>query len=300
MQKAKLILDEQAFSKLVFDLRNNHEGLDSIISAAEAAYPEIVETFGIKDEEFYSLESNGRNVSEELFSEINTDFRDLVVRLQILVSKWSSLPQSSVEEEDGGAGVSMLRNDGSGALLAITRPEPSSWWDDERMHLVGQPEDLPAALRKHFIVAKIEQKHFPHFSQEMFPNLYFHASPDKLKNLGVSYTEHIRSIVDYFSYLNDFASDHFDADEDHVIIANAGSRGVTISPESPKTRKNSHAMEERDIEINGEKLRCEWHAKVTATCGRIHFYARKGRPEKVKDRAGVKVIIGILADHLSI
>ncbi|NHL70671.1 hypothetical protein EIB72_30310 [Burkholderia ambifaria] len=260
---------------------------------------EIVEILGISDEEFYSLERDGRNVNEELFSESNAEFRDLVVRLQILASKWNSLPEMR-ENKDEGIGVSILKGDGFGALLAITQPDPSDWWDDAKMHLVSRPEDLPAALRKHFIEAKIEQKHFPLFCQGMFPNLYFYASPDKLKNLGVSYTEHIRSIVDYFSYLNDFASDHFDSDEDHVIIANAGSRGVTISPESPKTRKNGDAMEERDIKINGETLRCEWHAKITATCGRIHFYARKGRPEGVKCKTGVKVIIGILADHLKI
>jgi len=300
MQRAKLILDELAFYESVFDIRKNLRELDDIISAAESADPEIVEIFGIKDEDFYSLERDGKNVSEELFSENNTEFRDLVVRLQILISKWSSLPERGIGDEDEGIGVSILKSDGSGALLAITRPEPPCWWDDIRMHVVSRPADLPAALRKHFIEAKIEEKHFPFFCQGMFPNLYFHASPDRLKNLGVSYTQHVRSIVAYFSYLNDFASDHFDCDEDHVIIANAGSKGVAISPESPKTRKNGDAMEERDIEIDGEKLRCEWHAKITATCGRIHFYARKGRPEKVKSKTGVKVIIGILADHLKI
>lgn len=300
MQKAKLILDELAFSRLVFDIRNNFLSLDNIISAAESTNSEIVEVFGIKDEEFYSLERDGKNVVEELFSDTNAEFRDLVVRLQILISKWHSLPERKTGDEEKSIGVSILIGNGLGALLAITRPDGSSWWDDDKMHLVSGPADLPAALRKHFIEAKIEQKHFPLFCHGMFPNLYFHASPDKLKNLGVSYTEHARSIINHFSYLNDFALDHFDCSEDHIIIANAASMGVTISPESPRTRKNSDAMDERDIEIDGENLRCEWHAKVTPTCGRIHFYARKGRPEKIRSKTGTKVIIGKLADHLTI
>ncbi|QCP80911.1 hypothetical protein D0C27_02995 [Alcaligenes faecalis] len=300
MKKAKLILDELAFSRLIFNIRQNVSELECIISAAESANLEITEIFGIKDEEFYSLESDGKNVNEELFSEENTEFRDLVVRLQILVSKWSSLPERGVGDKDKGIGVSILKADGYGALLASTRPDPSCWWDDVKMHLVSVPEDLPLALRKHFIESRIEQKYFPFFCQGMFPNLYFHVSSNNLKNLGVSYTEHARLIIDHFSYLNDFASDHFDSDEDHIIIANASSMGVTISPESPKTRRNSDAMAERDIEINGGKLRCEWHAKITATCGRIHFYARKGRPEKVKEKTGARVVIGVLAAHLNI
>ena len=299
MQKAKLVLNELEFSRLVFDLGKHSEGINSLISAAELADLEVFEVIGIGDEEFYSLERDGKYLSEELFSADKAEFRDLVVRLQIILSKWDSLPERGANDEDG-AGISILRNDGSGALLGLAKPDPSCWLDDTAMHLVSKPEDLPAALRKHFIEAKIEQKHFPAFCQGMFPNLYFHASPNNLKNLGVSYTEHVRSIIDYFSYLNDFALDHFDSDEDHVIVANAGSKGVTISPESPKTRRNRDAMDERDIEIDGTKLRCEWHAKITATCGRIHFYARKGRPETVRTRVGTKVIIGILADHLTI
>lgn len=300
MQKAKLILDEVYFSRLVFDIQKNQQSLDNLISAAESADPEIVDAIGIQDEKFYSLELDGKNINEELFSDANSGSRDLVVRLQILISKWKSLPESGASDTAEGIGISMLKSEGSGALLASVRPDPSDWWDDTRMHLVSAPADLPAAIRKHFIAAKIEQKHFTSFCNGMFPNLYFYESPDKVKNLGVPYTEHVQSIIDYFSYLNDFASDHFDSDEDHVIIANAGSKGVTISPESPKTRKNGDAMEERDIKINGEKVRCEWHAKITNKCGRIHFYARKGRPEKVKIETGTKVIIGILVDHLTL
>ncbi|WP_186124268.1 hypothetical protein [Burkholderia gladioli] len=298
MQKAKLILDELDFSNLVFDVKGNLDRLEGIISAAESADPEVMEVFGINDERFYSLESGGRNVSEELFSERNGECRDFVVRLQIQVSKWS--PLREMEREGEGSGISILKANGCGALLAITRPGLSPWWDDAKMHLVSRPEDIPGALRKHFLVDKIEQKYFSLFCPRMFPDLYFYASPDKIKNLGVSYFENVRAIVSYFSYLNDFASDHFDADEDRVIIAMAASMGVVISPESPKTRRNTDAMEERDIEINGEKLRCEWHAKITPEYGRIHFYARKGRPEKVRSEIGIKVVVGILTDHLKI
>lgn len=299
MKKAKLVLNEVEFSTLVFDINGNSNAIGSLISAAESVDPEICEVIGINDEDFYSLQRDGKYVSEELFSAGSAEFRDLVVRLQILVSKWNSLPERDVEDEDG-VGISILKSDGAGALLAMARPEPSRWWNEDAMHLVSQPRDLPAALRKHFIGAKIEQKYFHAFCNGMFPNLYFHTSPDNLKNIGVSYTEYVRMIVDYFSYLNDFASDHFDSNEDHVIIASAGSKGVTISPESPKTRRNGDAMEERDIDIDGTKLRCEWHAKITAKNGRIHFYARKGRPERVRNITGTKVIIGILADHLTI
>ncbi|WP_312538610.1 hypothetical protein [Achromobacter mucicolens] len=299
MQKAKLILDDLAFSQLVFDINKYSDGLDCLVAAVESANCEIIDVLGIKDEEFYLLESGGRNVSEELFSDRNAEFRDLVLRLQMMISRWSALPEANGDHRGEGVGISLLKGDGYGALLALTKPESSDWWDDSTMHIVSQSGDLPIALRKHFLEAKIEEKYFPTFCSEMFPDLYFHETPDKLKNLRVSYPEHVRSIVGYFSYLNDFALVHFDADEDRAIIAMAGSKGVSISPESPKTRQNGRAMEERDIEINGEILRCEWHAKVTATCGRIHFYARRGRPENVRIKIGEKVVVGIMVDHLT-
>lgn len=300
MKKAKFFIDELNFATLICNIKNNYEELNNIISAAENADSTTIDTIGLKYEKFYLIEKNGTTIGEELSLNKNNEFRDLTLRLNILASRWDSSSDEADVNDIHGFGISSLKTDGHGALIASSVPTPSLWWNDAKMHLISSAKENSHALRKHFIDAKIEQKYFPNFCNAMFPHLYFHAPPDKLKDLNISYIENIQSIINYFSYLNDFALDHFDSDEPHVIIANARANGITISPESFNTRRNAGAMKEREIEINNEKLSCEWHAKITASRGRIHFYARRTRPERIKAKTGSKVIIGILASHLTI
>lgn len=299
MKKAKLILDEQALSLLIFNMSECADSIDKLISAADNADSHLFDVFGASDEYFYSIDIEGENLSNKLYCPENAEFRDLVLRLQIMISRLESFPEMVCNSGSVSLGLYFLECEGMGALLSCNQPASISWWSDERMSLVSGEELLAGALRKHYMAAKVEEKYFSAFCEGMFPDIYFHESADKIKNLGVSYEDNINSLISYFSYLNDYASDHFDCEEDSVIIANAGSKGVMISPESPKTRRNSKAMEEREVVINGDVLCCEWHAKVTNTHGRIHFYARKHRSDKLKVVTGEKVVVGVMANHLT-
>lgn len=298
MIKANLIVDENALSNMAFDFKKNSCEIDKLISAANSVNEELFDVVGVNDEYFYSIMINGECFGESFFSDDDPDIRDGKLALQLLVSRLVSFPAHLQCNSTGSFGLSFLEKEGIGSLLSNSLPSSINWWNDDGMSLVSNSEELKGALRKHFVVAKIEQKYFKNFSEEMFPNIYFHEPADKIKALGVSYEDYIKKIIDYFSYLNDFALEHFESDEDRLIIGFAGSKGVEISPESVNTRQNPRAIAKRDVVINGENLRCEWHAKITSTQGRIHFYARKGRPDAIFEKTGSKVVVGIMVDHL--
>lgn len=67
----------------------------------------------------------------------------------------------------------------------------------------------------------------------------------------------------------------------------------SISPESPKTRKNKAAMKERDVLFGNQTVTCEWHLKFSPTRDRIHVHFG------VASIAGSKILIGIFCDHLT-
>ncbi|WP_097246892.1 hypothetical protein [Nocardia amikacinitolerans] len=64
---------------------------------------------------------------------------------------------------------------------------------------------------------------------------------------------------------------------------------VICSPESPNTHKNAKAMRQRLVDFDGEQISCEWHAKLSPTCNRIHFAVREGQ-----------LFVGIFDEHLPV
>jgi hypothetical protein len=72
-----------------------------------------------------------------------------------------------------------------------------------------------------------------------------------------------------------------------------GQYGVDVSTESPRTRGNAKAMREREIEIEGKILSCEWHTKISPTADRIYFHPG------VDGLKGGRLIVGIFHEHLS-
>lgn len=254
--------------------------------------------YGPHESEFYSIEINGENVAQRMFSHYSDgDIRDLIVRTQAALA---SFPHYSEAIENKNNATECLEFSQCGSLISDISLQGATWWNEDAMHLVSTPEDIPKAIRKHFISTKVEQKHFPDFSGGMFPNLYWATYPENIKDTGLSYIESIPKVIHHLSYLNDLVSNDFlTSSEDNEIIAKAGSQGVEMSPESPQTRHNKIAMRQRTVEIEDESICCEWHTKLDNTKGRIHFHIATGLSEKVRKVVGDKVIVGVIAEHLT-
>lgn len=128
------------------------------------------------------------------------------------------------------------------------------------------------------------------FAAKMFPAIEFSPNAWKRVNTLVGAPEEITaSIIDHLSVLNDFSlevwANHVSTEERQSAF---GSKGVTCSPESPKTHKNPKAMRERDFDFQSGQVRCEWHTKMRPDTNRIYF--------AISDR---KIFVGTIVDHLT-
>ncbi|WP_037912410.1 hypothetical protein [Actinacidiphila yeochonensis] len=133
-----------------------------------------------------------------------------------------------------------------------------------------------------------------------FPVLAGRAFPRLILAEGLSFgrfTGHYRDlrpwVVQVLSVVNDRFADAVaeNAGLPRQVQAALGGSGITLSPESSRTRANESVMRLRDVEHDGGTYRCEWHAKQHPTHNRVHF-SLPGQ------RSDGKVLIGIFVDHL--
>lgn len=61
-------------------------------------------------------------------------------------------------------------------------------------------------------------------------------------------------------------------DTNHIKARLSAAMGFSVSPESPNTRRNRQAMQERMATFNGKEVCCEWHVKFGPTTDRMHFH----------------------------
>lgn len=286
------ILEEDSLFDILKNITNRTDEFCDLVSSAESVIDSPISNLLVA-EDFYSLEKDGENIANLLYAnQGNGDIRDIITRLDIATARAEFVPQNK-------SALDFLKDRSFGAIIAEKEISTLSWWNSSSMIIVSTPDEFTLALRRLFLIERHTERDFEAFCEEMFDNIYFHARPS-LGSLGLDFHEHTEDLILHLSYLNDQAARDFSSGEgDHVIIAKAGSYGVEISPESPKTRANKAAMSERNITICEETLCCEWHTKLTKTRGRIHFHAGARRSEKISSKVGTKVIVGVFADHLT-
>jgi hypothetical protein len=129
------------------------------------------------------------------------------------------------------------------------------------------------------------------FASKMFPAIEFSSDAWKrLRTLVGAPEEITTSIIEHLAVLNDFAAvtwaDTLSTDGRQAAL---GARGVTSSPEGPKTHRDKKAMRSRDFQFDGGQVRCEWHTKLRPDVNRIYFAVSNG-----------KVLVGVIVDHLPI
>lgn len=127
------------------------------------------------------------------------------------------------------------------------------------------------------------------FAAKMFPSIEFSSDAWKrVKTLVGAPEEITASIIGHLAVLNDFAARAWaTAPTTEGRQAILGARGITSSPEGPKTHKDKKAMRTRDFQFNNGEVRCEWHTKLRPDVNRIYFAVSNGR-----------VLVGAIVDHL--
>lgn len=252
---------------------------------------------------YYTHDLHSLSFQEISFAELlyahssDGDYRDLILRFDMALERGECvLTEENRVLEASDVELARL---GAGGYITGLDYSAKNWWCNSKMYIVSDETTYLNALRFLFNALDMPAEQLEVFSDLLFPNIYFHASPSNLKRMGISYRDHSQSIIAHLSYLNDFAILHFENDLPATIIQLAASKGVEISPESVKTHGNRGAMARRRVEINDSHISCEWHTKFTYDKGRIHFHARPNNyQEKIRKLVGSKVIVGLIVEHL--
>ena len=122
-----------------------------------------------------------------------------------------------------------------------------------------------------------------------FPNVVFSDVAWKsINSLQGARQDNVVPLSQHLGVLNDEASSIWSsntntADRQQLLA----SRGVTASPESPRTHKTSKAMLKRKFKFDGQAVLCEWHTKLRPDINRVYFAVD-----------GPQVLVGSIIDRL--
>lgn len=296
-------LDDECFVSALRQVKDGENGslealVDLISSISDKNKAEI-----FISNDCLSHQVNGETACDFFYGAMGDLFgEDLTRELQISLDRHSEFDPSDLFTEDydfdvDGASCSylFLRRNGYGGLISVDDATGFSWWDENRMTLVDNEVKIRGHYRKvidyDYSVSLLQD-----VSEVAFDNIFFNIPLKNLSKLGVCHVLHKEAILSHFGYLNDYAQSEY-LDSPDQFIAKAASKGVTLSPESPQTHKDSKAMDQRTFQIGGNNVLCEWHTKITPTEGRIHFHFGRNLPKEVNDTTSGKLIVGAFVDH---
>lgn len=158
----------------------------------------------------------------------------------------------------------------------------------------SKPMKLVTFWRHLFIFEDVVEGEFFELVKLAFPMLVLHPALSFRRFVG-TYAGLRDDVVSILAAINDHFIDALR--EGSGVPANVqailGHHGVTLSPESPKTRRSESLMRARDVVYKDQTYRCEWHAKIERHRNRIHFTLPSAD-------LGGKILVGFFVEHLPI
>ncbi|MGZ9933119.1 hypothetical protein ACXNSR_24970 [Streptomyces sp. NC-S4] len=178
----------------------------------------------------------------------------------------------------------------SGWLTVVRLTEEGC--DEVRAHVLRCPGDAPGFWRGLYAHERVPAERFFTLAQDAFPRLLF-AESLRLHHFKGSYAEVLPWLVRLLGALDDhFARTLAECGGDqNQVIRRFAALDLEISPESPNTRRNAKAWEQRNVGHEGATYRCEWHGKRLWDRDRVHFSL------PIPDRDD-RVLVGIFTAHL--
>ncbi|WP_345850799.1 hypothetical protein [Shewanella algae] len=289
-------INERVEPSEIFHYEKNISSIHNLISKhfnKEVYVSDDYINYKIKDRYIYD------HLSSPEISSLRDSFLSLFITLNRLTKFDSeSFFDEKIFEEDDFFASSFIQEKFSG-FISNRDIIDSNWWNKDLHHKLNDSDEA-IDLFKNKKLSENENYQFFFKNKHVFwPNCYFHTgSTNRFSNLCVSELEHLPNLINHLDFLNREATKLYSADPlpDNFIAA-AASKGVELSPESPKTRQNHAAMAQRNITINDKKILCEWHTKLTPTAGRVHFNLNISEPDAISEVVNGKVIIGIYTKH---
>ncbi|MBQ0987717.1 hypothetical protein KBZ10_24995 [Streptomyces sp. F63] len=160
------------------------------------------------------------------------------------------------------------------------------------VYFIAETSALAGFWRELFVRENVPEGDFFARAAAAFPGLVF-AESLTFRKFDGSYQDLRDWVVNVLAVVHDHFTDALAAHPGNTRAVQQllGSHGITLSPESVKTRSKTKIMKQRDVKHEGEIYRCEWHAKQHPARNRVHF-------SLPAPRLGQRILVGIFVDHL--
>jgi hypothetical protein len=254
-------------------------------------------------DDYTNYNINDKYVYDHLSCSIDANLRDPFLLLFITLerlTKFDSGPylNDTVFNVDEFFASSFIQNKFSG-FITNRDVTTSSWWDS-RLHRKIKCENEAADIFKEKLLSDgVNYQSIFEYKHVFWPNCYFHiGTTNRFSNLCVPEIQNLPILMQHLDFLDKEAKDLYNNNPvPDRFISEASAKGIDLSPESPNTRRNSSAMAQRKITINGKEVLCEWHTKLQATAGRVHYSLNFSEPDEISESVKGRVIIGIFTEH---
>jgi hypothetical protein len=169
----------------------------------------------------------------------------------------------------------------------------------KQLHRIGKISRVSDFLRDAADLGEFDEAAFMKHARLVFPKLVFYDQLDiQIRTLPQRFTQGMRpTLTKALAALNDVLPTLL-ADGVHSTVVGKvfeTTTGFPISIESGRTRSRQQLMRLRDVTQGGQTYRCEWHLKLEAQEGRIHFYFGP----LLHGEATGKLFIGKFCKHLA-
>ncbi|WP_418139837.1 hypothetical protein AB9R84_06420 [Oceanimonas smirnovii] len=254
------------------------------------------------DYAYYKI--NEKCIYEHLSSSQNTNLRDSFLSLFITLERLTKFKSelylnNSAFAIDNFFASGFIQDKFSG-FISNRDVVDSDWWNASLHRKLDCQDRAIEIFKEKLLLEKADYQSIFEYKHLFWPNCYFHiGTTNRFSNLCVPEVPNLPLLVSHLDFLDKEAKDLYKtcAQPDR-FKAEASVKGIDLSPESTKTHKNRAAMAQRKITINGKEILCEWHTKLSATTGRVHYCLNFSEPSEISEIVNGRVIIGIFAEHL--
>ncbi|MFA0160797.1 hypothetical protein AB4457_05600 [Vibrio splendidus] len=281
------------------DILDYEENISKIRTLVESEFGRTV--YISDDYAHYNI--NEKYIYEHLSSSADTNLRDSFLLLFITLERLTKFESElclndSIFEIDDFFASSFIQDKFSG-FISNRDVVTASWWDDTMHRKLKCETETIDTFKEKLLIDRVNYQSIFEYKNLFWPNCYFHiGTTNRFSNLCVPEIQNLPILVEHLNFLDKKAKDLYNTyPEPARFISEASAQNIDLSPESPKTHKNSDAMAKRKITINGQTVLCEWHTKLTPTAGRVHYCLNFSEPSGISEFVKGRVIIGIFTEH---
>lgn len=245
---------------------------------------------------WYAEVQPGLSLFEVLFTPGHLD-DDIRSELSLKFEKFSGVELNGAAASDYA--VSEIKSNRAVGCLVAPSHDGQVSVGAKQLHRIGKTTRVREFLRDAADLGEFDEAAFMTHARLVFPRLVFYDDLDvEIRTLPQRFTQGMRpKLTKALAALNDVLPTLLANGVHSSVVGKVfeATTGFPISIESGRTRSRQQLMRLRDVTQGDQTYRCEWHLKLEAQEGRIHFYFGP----LLDGQAAGKLFIGKFCKHLA-